>query len=157
MKKNGFLAIIAMAALSFAACNKEGLPQEGNNTDLPSDESTPVVLEPGVYPATVVAEPIMPDLAGTKAVLDDKGAFKWEAGDAIACFQYFDVHAETHVITTMTTAAGDGNFAGSLPYTESETYQMNFIHPASVAIGLVGVGTNKNELLEINLPTGFLK
>ena len=42
MKKNGFLAIIAMAALSFAACNKEGLPQEGNNTDLPSDESTPV-------------------------------------------------------------------------------------------------------------------
>ena len=37
MKKNGFLAIIAMTALSFAACKKEGLPQEGNNTDLPSD------------------------------------------------------------------------------------------------------------------------
>lgn len=153
MKKNGFLAIIAMAALSFAACNKEGLPQN-DATDLPSDEpvvETPVVLEPGVYPATVVAEPIMPDLAGTKAVFDN-GAFAWEAGDAIACFQHFDVHAETNVFTTMTTAAGDGNFAGSLPYTESETYQMNFIHPASVAIQLVGVGTNKNEMLEINLP-----
>ena len=76
MKKNGFLAIIAMAALSFAACNKEGLPQN-DATDLPSDEpvvETPVVLEPGVYPATIVAEPIMPDLAGTKAVFDD-GAF----------------------------------------------------------------------------------
>lgn len=153
MKKNGFLAIIAMAALSFAACNKEGLPQEGNNTDLPSDESTPVVLEPGVYSATVVAEPIMPDLAGTKAVFDN-GAFAWEAGDAIACFQHFDVlnEAETNVITTMTTDAGDGNFAGSLPYTESETYTMNFIHPASVAIGLVGVGQNQTEQLEINLP-----
>ena len=155
MKKNGFLAIIAMAALSFAACNKEGLPQN-DATDLPSDEpvvETPVVLEPGVYPATIVAEPIMPDLAGTKAVFDN-GAFAWEAGDAIACFQHFDVlnEAETNVITTMTTAAGDGNFAGSLPYTESETYTMNFIHPASVAIGLVGVGTNQNEMLEINLP-----
>ena len=151
MKKNGFLAIIAMAALSFAACNKEGLPQN-DATDLPSDEpvvETPVVLEPGVYPATIVAEPIMPDLAGTKAVFDD-GAFAWEAGDAIACFQYFDVHAETNVITTMTTAAGDGNFAGSLPYTESDTYTMNFIHPASVAIKLVPVGTS--EQLEINLP-----
>ena len=154
MKKNGFLAIIAMAALSFAACNKEGLPQN-DATDLPSDEpvvETPVVLEPGVYPATIVAEPIMPDIAGTKAVFDN-GAFAWEAGDAIACFQHFDVHAETNVITTMTTAAGDGNFAGSLPYTESETYTMNFIHPASVAIGLVGVGTNQNEQLEINLPS----
>ena len=157
MKKNGFLAIIAMAALSFAACNKEGLPQN-DATDLPSDEpvvETPVVLEPGVYPATVVAEPIMPDLAGTKAVFDN-GAFAWEAGDAIACFQYFELlnEAETNVITTMTTAAGDGNFAGSLPYTESETYQMNFIHPASVAIKLVGVEANQNqyEMLEINLP-----
>lgn len=156
MKKNGFLAIIAMAALSFAACNKEGLPQN-DATDLPSDEpvvETPVVLEPGVYPATVVAEPIMPDLAGTKAVFDNS-AFKWEAGDAIACFQYFEFRneAETNVITTMTTAAGDGNFAGSLPYTASDTYQMNFIHPASVAIKLVGVGTNNQyEMLEINLP-----
>lgn len=155
MKKNGFLAIIAMAALSFAACNKEGLPQN-DATDLPSDEpvvETPVVLEPGVYPATVVAEPIMPDLAGTKAVFDN-GAFKWEAGDAIACFQYFELlnDAETNVITRMTTAAGNGNFAGSLPYTVSEPYQMNFIHPASVAIGLVGVGTDKYEMLEINLP-----
>lgn len=156
MKKNGFLAIIAMAALSFAACNKEGLPQN-DATDLPSDEpvvETPVVLEPGVYPATVVAEPIMPDLAGTKAVFDN-GAFAWEAGDAIACFQHFELlnEAETNVITRMTTAAGDGNFAGSLPYTESETYLMNFIHPASVAIQLVSVGTNqKYEQLEINLP-----
>ena len=108
MKKNGFLAIIAMAALSFAACNKEGLPQN-DATDLPSDEpvvETPVVLEPGVYPATVVAEPIMPDIAGTKAVFDN-GTFAWEAGDAIACFQHFDVlnEAETNVITRMTTAA----------------------------------------------------
>ena len=155
MKKNGFLAIIAMAALSFAACNKEGLPQN-DATDLPSDEpvvETPVVLEPGVYPATVVAEPIMPDLAGTKAVFGN-GTFAWEAGDAIACFQHFDVlnEAETNVITRMTTAAGDGNFAGSLPYTVSEPYQMNFIHPASVAIKLVGVGTNQNEQLEIYLP-----
>ena len=155
MKKNGFLAIIAMAALSFAACNKEGLPQN-DATDLPSDEpvvETPVVLEPGVYPATVVAEPIMPDIAGTKAVFDN-GTFAWEAGDAIACFQHFDVlnEAETNVITTMTTAAGDGNFAGSLPYTVSETYTMNFIHPASVAIGLVGVGQDQREQLEINLP-----
>ena len=155
MKKNGFLAIIAMAALSFAACNKEGLPQN-DATDLPSDEpvvETPVVLEPGVYPATVVAEPIMPDLAGTKAVFDN-GAFAWEAGDAIACFQHFDVlnEAETNVITTMTTAAGDGNFAGSLPYTVSEPYQMNFIHPASVAIGLVSDGQNRPDQVEINLP-----
>lgn len=155
MKKNGFLAIIAMAALSFAACNKEGLPQN-DATDLPSDEpvvETPVVLEPGVYPATVVAEPIMPDLAGTKAVFDN-GTFAWEAGDAIACFQHFDVlnNAETNVITTMTTAAGDENFAGSLPYTESEPYTMNFIHPASVAIRLVGVGQDQKEQLEINLP-----
>ena len=143
-----------MAALSFAACNKEGLPQN-DATDLPSDEpvvETPVVLEPGVYPATVVAEPIMPD-PGTKAVFDN-GTFAWEAGDAIACFQHFELlnDAETNVITTMTTAAGDGNFAGSLPYTESEPYTMNFIHPASVAIGLVGVGQNQNEQLEINLP-----
>lgn len=140
MKKNGFLAIIAMAALSFAACNKEGLPQN-DATDLPSDEpvvETPVVLEPGVYPATVVAEPIMPDLAGTKAVFD-KGAFAWEASDAIACFQHFDALnlAETNVLTFMSTS-GDGNFSGELPYTETESddYSMNFVYPASVATGI---------------------
>ena len=140
MKKNGFLAIIAMAALSFAACNKEGLPQN-DATDLPSDEpvvETPVVLEPGVYPATIVAEPIMPDLAGTKAVFDN-GAFAWEAGDAIACFQNFDAlnSAETNVLTTMSTS-GDGNFSGELPYTETESdgYSMNFVYPASVATGI---------------------
>ena len=126
-----------MAALSFAACNKEGLPQN-DATDLPSDEpvvETPVVLEPGVYPATVVAEPIMPDLAGTKAVFDN-GAFAWEAGDAIACFQNFAAlnSAETNVLTTMSTS-GDGNFSGELPYTETESdgYSMNFVYPASVA------------------------
>lgn len=152
MKKNGFLAIIAMAALSFAACNKEGLPQEGNNTDLPSDESTPVVLEPGVYPATIVAEPIMPDLTGTKAVFDN-GAFAWEAGDAIACFQNFEAlnSAETNIATVMTTASGDGDFSGELPYTYSETdgYSMNFIYPASV---VTGVSSRYAKCVVINLP-----
>ena len=140
MKKNGFLAIIAMTALSFAACNKEGLPQN-DATDLPSDEpvvETPVVLEPGVYPATIVAEPIMPDLAGTKAVFDN-GAFTWEAGDAIACFQKFTAvnSAETNVLTFMSTS-GDGNFSGELPYTETESdgYYMNFVYPSSVVEGI---------------------
>ena len=152
MKKNGFLAIIAMAALSFAACNKEGLPQEGNNTDLPSDESTPVVLEPGVYPATIVAEPIMPDLAGTKAVFDN-GDFAWEVGDALACFQNFEAlnSAETNIATVMTTASGDGDFSGELPYTYSETdgYSMNFIYPASV---VTGVSSRYAKCVGINLP-----
>ena len=158
MKKNGFLAIIAMAALSFAACNKEGLPQN-DATDLPSDEpvvETPVVLEPGVYPATVVAEPIMPDLAGTKAVFDD-GAFAWEAGDAIACFQRFDgefVEAETNVITTMSAVDADGNFSGNLPYTDltdkTTAYAMNFIYPAHLVTGLSA--STYTESVKINLP-----
>ena len=160
MKKNGFLAIIAMAALSFAACNKEGLPQEGNNTDLPSDESTPVVLEPGVYPATVVAEPIMPDLAGTKAVFDNV-AFAWEAGDAIACFQRFDkeyVAAESNVLTKMWATDVDGNFSGNLPYTalteKTIAYAMNFIYPASVVKKIIDASgsTALVECVQVELP-----
>ena len=156
MKKNGFLAIIAMAALSFAACNKEGLPQEGNNTDLPSDESTPVVLEPGVYPATIVAEPIMPDLAGTKAVFDN-GAFAWKAGDAIACFQKFEkeyVDAPTNVLTTMWASNEDGDFSGTLPYTgltdKTTEYAMNFIYPSECVTALSA--STYPESVIINLP-----
>jgi hypothetical protein len=162
MKKNGFLAIIAMAALSFAACNKEGLPQN-DATDLPSDEpvvETPVVLEPGVYPATVVAEPIMPDHAGTKAVFDN-GAFAWEAGDAIACFQRFDkeyVAAESNVLTTMWATDVDGNFSGNLPYTalteKTIAYAMNFIYPASVVKKIIDASgsTALVECVQVELP-----
>lgn len=135
MKKNRFFAIIAMAAISFAACNKEGLPQN-DSTDNPSDApvvENPVVLEPGVYPATVVAEPIMPDYASATKAAYTEGAFAWEADDAIACFQNFDDvnTAETNVLTTMTTG-GDGNFVGDLPYTKTDSYAMNFVYPANL-------------------------
>jgi hypothetical protein len=102
----------------------------------------------------------MPDLAGTKAVFDN-GAFKWEAGEAIACFQRFDkeyVAAESNVLTKMWATDVDGNFSGNLPYTalteKTKAYAMNFIYPASVVKKIIDASgsTALVECVQVELP-----
>lgn len=153
MKTNRFLSIFALPALVCAACTgkmEDNSLIDGSND---SDTQTPTVeLTSGVYPAVITADPVvaLAETPATRASFTDD-AFAWEAGDALSCYQYFaEVNAaETNILTTMTTSAGDGNFTGTLPYTQSDTYAVTFVYPASV---VESISETYPECVRVNIP-----